>query len=65
MTVRRGDFVTLNGRVGVVLATGAELGPELADHAAVWFGGVEAGQPAVWIVATEVLTPGPPPVFRH
>ena len=65
MTVERGDFVQLNGRVGVVFLTGAELGQGSEDHAAVWFGAVEDGSPDVWLVPADLLRPGPEPNFRH
>ena len=65
MPIRPVDFVTLNGRVGVVFLTAAVLGQDLADHAAVWFGAVVAASPEVWLVPTDVLTPGPEPTFPH
>ena len=61
----RGEFVTINGRVAVVVATGAELGEALSDHTAVWFGKAGEGPPEVWTIPTEYLNPGPEPVVRH
>lgn len=60
-----GDFVLLNGQVGVVVATGDELGEELSDHLAVWFGHVAEGSPEVWTVPAEYMLPGPEPTLRH
>ena len=61
----RGEFVTVNGQVAVVVATGAEMGDDLADHTAVWFGAAGDGPPEVWTVPTEYLRPAPDPVVRH
>ena len=64
-TFALGDFVSLNGRVGVVVATGDDLGEELADHLAVWFGHVADGSPEVWTVPAEYVLPRPEPTPRH
>ncbi len=60
-----GEFVRLGERLGVVVVTGESLGGDLADHSGVWFGTHEQGQPAVWLVPTDLLEPAPAPVLRH
>ena len=62
---RKGDFVTINKDVGVVVLTGEEMGGSLEDHTGVWFGTDEKGVPEVWTVPTEYLTKGPEPVLKH
>lgn len=66
----RGSIVLLGSRVGIVAFTGDELrkeqpGCQLEDHTGVWFGSVEEGGPDVRTVPTELLRPGPSPVFKH
>ena len=34
----KGDFVTINGQVGIVAMVGAELPADMDDHCAVFFG---------------------------
>jgi hypothetical protein len=63
--IRRGDFVQINGRLAVVVATGEELGESLADHSTVWFGTVEDEKPEVWTIPTEYLSHAPSPIVRH
>ena len=61
----KGDFVVINGETGVVVLTGDELGGDLGDHTAVWFGTLDNGRPEVWTVPTEYLQRGGVPVQRH
>ena len=63
--VGKGDIVTINNRVGVVVATGQELGGELEDHTGVWFGSFDGEYPVVWTIPTEYVAAGPKPVFEH
>ena len=63
--VEKGDIVTVDGQVGVVVATGRELGGDLDDHAGVWFGSVADGHPEVWTIPTECLKAGPEPRYKH
>ena len=60
-----GDFVTLNGRLGVVVPMPVQPGADLDDHAAVWFGDTEQGRPEIWTVPAEYLCAGPLPIVQH
>jgi hypothetical protein len=42
---KKGDFVSINGQVGVVVLTGRELPGDLDDHTGVWFAGVPLAVP--------------------
>ena len=61
----KGDFVTINKRVGVVVMTGKELPDAMADHIGVWFGTYEHDVPEVWTIPTEYLGKGSEPVLKH
>jgi hypothetical protein len=61
----KGDVVTLNKRVGVVVFVGNELGPDMEDHTGVWFGDTAKGKPVVCTVPTEYLAKGPEPTLKH
>jgi hypothetical protein len=60
-----GAIVTLNGRIGVVVFTGEDLGQDLEDHSGIWFGTFENGIPEVWTIPTEYLSTGPRPALKH
>lgn len=62
---KKGDFVTINNRVGVVVMTGEDLPGDMGDHTGVWFGTYEEGIAEVWTIPTEYLSPGPEPVMKH
>ncbi len=62
---KKGDFVTINKQVGVVIFCEGELGEYLQDHTAVWFGTLEKGAPEVWTIPTEYLENGPNYVLKH
>ena len=62
---KKGDFVTINKDVGVVVLTGDEMDGDLEDHTGVWFGTYEKGVPEVWTIPTEYLKNGPEPVLKH
>ena len=44
---QRGQIVTVNHRVGIVVFTGMELEGNLDDHTGVWFGTLDDGKPEV------------------
>jgi hypothetical protein len=62
---KKGDFVTINKKVGVVVMTGEELPSDMEDHTGVWFGMVEKEVPEVWTIPTEYLATGTEPVMKH
>jgi hypothetical protein len=62
---KKGDFVKVNERIGVVVMTGAELPGDSGDHAAVWFGTAKDGVPDVWTMPMEYLDEAPNPVLKH
>ena len=61
----KGEIVSINNKVGVIVLTGKQLGGDLEDHVGVWFGNSADGVPEVWTVPTECLTPGPRPALKH
>ncbi|WP_406699588.1 hypothetical protein V5E97_12070 [Singulisphaera sp. Ch08] len=61
----KGTIVTINNQVGVVVLTGEDLGGDLEDHTAVWFGPSESEIPEVWTIPTDYLSRGPQPVLKH
>jgi hypothetical protein len=61
----KGDIVTINGQLGVVVLTGKELGGDMEDHTGVWFGDAEEDIPEVWTIPTEYLSSGPQPKLKH
>jgi len=61
----KGDFVTINGQVGIVAMVGAELPADMDDHCAVFFGTFEHDRPEIWTIPTKYLSPGPTFVFKH
>jgi hypothetical protein len=62
---QKGEIVTLNHQVGVVVLTGEELEGDLDDHTGVWFGTLEDSKPEVITIPTEYLAPGPRPILKH
>ena len=63
-----GDFVEIDGDIGVVIMLGSELankfGPDSNDHTAVWFG--DDITPGVYTIPTEYLTKWSAPIsFIH
>lgn len=63
--LKKGDFVTIDKNIGVVVLTGKELGGDLEDHTGVWFGTYEKSIPEVWTIPTEYLMKGPEPLLKH
>ena len=61
----KGDIVTINDRVGVIVLSGEDLGVEFEDHSGVWFGDAENGIPEVWTIPTEYLSKCPQPNLKH
>lgn len=61
----KGEFVTLNDQIGVVILTGTDMGGDLEDHTGVWFGTNDQGSPEVWTIPTEYLRKGPEAVMKH
>jgi hypothetical protein len=61
----KGDFVTINQDVGIVVMTGDELPGDMGDHTGVWFGRCEERVPEVRTIPTEYLEPGPTPALKH
>ena len=65
----RGEIVTVDNRIGVVVRTGRDLceeaGRDLDDHTGVWFGTMHEGLPEVRTIPTEYLSKGPAPNFKH
>lgn len=61
----KGDFVKINDDIGVVVATGDELGGDLLDHTGVWFGICEDGIPEVCTLPTEYLASFSEKKLRH
>jgi hypothetical protein len=62
---KKGDFVTINNEIGVVIFTGDELPGDMDDHTGVWFGPDERGVSDVYTIPTEYLKEGPEPVLKH
>ena len=62
---KKGEFVTINKEIGVVVKTGEELPGDSEDHTGVWFGTYEYGVPEVCTIPTEYLEKGPEPVLKH
>lgn len=62
---QKGEIVTVNHRVGVVVFTGMELEGDMDDHTGVWFGTLDDGKPEVVTVPTEYIAAGPRPVLKH
>lgn len=62
---KKGDFVAINNRVGVVVLTGDELPGDSADHTGVWFGSDENAVPEIWTIPTEYLQRGPEAMLKH
>lgn len=70
-----GDFIELNGLVGVVVGIGFDEDAPEASHVAVWFGAdaqqriAEGGSenliPEVWTVPVEYCKRANSPIFRH
>jgi hypothetical protein len=64
---KRGDFVTLNDRLTVVVGIEGDAGvPE--DHVALWYGAEEqtSNVPRVWTVPAEYCVPvTDTPIFYH
>ena len=63
--LKKGDFVSINNEIGVVVLTGDDLPTEMGDHTGVWFGTFENGVPEVWTIPTECLATGPSPAMKH
>ena len=63
--LKKGDFVSINNEIGVVVLTGDDLPTEMGDHTGVWFGTFEEGVPEVWTIPTEYLATGPSPAMKH
>jgi hypothetical protein len=62
----KGDFVILDGRIGVVTTLGPEIPGDAEDHSGVWFGEMQDGAPIVWVIPTEYLARVEHgAVFRH
>jgi hypothetical protein len=62
MSFKRGDFVQLDGRLGVFVLAEDEAGvPE--NHLGVWFG--DSIQPEVWTIPTEYFAAAPIPIIKH
>eukprot|EP01104_Vermistella_antarctica_P005026 TRINITY_DN15435_c0_g1_i1.p2 TRINITY_DN15435_c0_g1~~TRINITY_DN15435_c0_g1_i1.p2 ORF type:complete len:106 (-),score=2.87 TRINITY_DN15435_c0_g1_i1:51-323(-) len=74
--LKKGDFVTFDGLLAVIVGTEADASvPE--DHVALWHGAPETkrlsaggtGQaeltPVVWTVPLEHCRPAPPPCMQH
>ena len=61
----KGDFVTINEKVGIVVLTGDALGLDMADHVGVWFGDLKGGVPEVWTIPLEYISKGPQPELKH
>jgi hypothetical protein len=62
---QKGEFVTLNGRTGIVVLTGTELGEGLIDHIGIWFGDMENNRPVLWTIPSDYLVKSSPPVLKH
>ncbi|MBM4068917.1 MAG: hypothetical protein FJ271_08225 [Planctomycetes bacterium] len=62
---KKGDFVTINKEIGVVVMTGEEIPGDSCDHTGVWFGTYDKGFPEVWIIPSEYLKHGPESVLKH
>ena len=60
-----GEFVTLNGRIGVVVQMPHQPGADLYDHLAVWFDSFENGRPEIWTVPAEYFLAGESPIVKH
>ncbi|WP_084446496.1 hypothetical protein [Hymenobacter roseosalivarius] len=73
--VKVGDFIELDGLLGVVVGIIPNEHGNLEDHLVIWFGAESqkrisqggAGNPIpeVWTVPAEYCKPAQPPVFRH
>ena len=70
----RGDWVEMDGLLGVVVAI--EGDPEVPeDHVAVWFGdprgkrlsqgGIGGQRPEVWTVPVDCIVAAARPIYRH
>ena len=62
---KKGDFVTINNKIGIVVMTGEQLPGEMKDHTAVWFGAFEKEVPEVLTIPTDYLATGPEPMMKH
>lgn len=65
MKFKKGDFVEINKKTGVIVFTGDESLGDMNDHAGVWFGQNKDGIPVVWTIPTEFLTKGSEPIIKH
>jgi hypothetical protein len=62
---KKGDFVTIDNKLAIVVMIGEELPGDMEDHTGVWFGTFEKGIPEVRTIPTEYLIAGPEPVLKH
>lgn len=62
---QKGDFVSVNREVGVVVKTGEELPGDMGDHTGVWFGECVDGVPEARTIPTEYLEAIPRAMWKH
>ena len=73
--VKVGDFIELDGLLGVVVGIIPDADDDSNNHLAIWFGaesqkrisegGTGNTVPVVWTVPTEYCNPAQPPISHH